>query len=216
MIEFYTADQNMLFAVLFSIVIIFFVIELLGLLFVGLDIAGLVDSIFPDIDLSIDVDVDAGAVSKILGWLKYKEIPLILALFMLMFFFTIIGYMIQWVCLQQLGNLLSWWVPSLISIVPSILLTRVFSGVLGKILSQEDTWTLSDQDLVGKLGIITLGTATVDLPASAKVIDQHDKTHYIRVSPLDKDKEYPQGTHIITVRLDGNIYRVIEDDDFKL
>ena len=81
MIEFYTADQNMLFAVLFSIVIIFFVIELLGLLFVGLDIAGLVDSIFPDIDLSIDADVDAGAVSKILGWLKYKEIPLILALF---------------------------------------------------------------------------------------------------------------------------------------
>jgi len=213
MFEFFIAEQNMLFAVLLTIVGIFFIIEIIGFLFIGLDISGSIDGLFPDIDLSIDTDIDAGAVSKILGWLKYKEIPLILAFFILIGFFSIFSYIIQYVCLQKIGHLLSWWLPSLISIMPSIFLTRVLSGILGKILVQEDIWLVSEKDLIGKSGNITLGTATNTLPAEAKITDQFGKIHYIRVSPMDKDKEYSQGTSIITVSLEGNVYRVIEDED---
>jgi hypothetical protein len=113
----------------------------------------------------------------------------------------------------MLTYLSPWWVPSLVSIVPSIFFTRAITGILGKVLNQEDKWLVSKEDLVGKSGIITLGTATAALPAEAKIIDQHEKPHYIRVSPFDKDKEYPKGTYIITVRLDGNVYKVIKNDD---
>jgi hypothetical protein len=210
MVEFLTADQNMFFAVILTIVGIFFVIELLGILIAGFDIAGIIDGIFPDIDIP-DIEVDAGAVSKILGWLKYKEVPLILTLFILMGSLSIFGYTIQYVCYQSSSHLLSWWIPTLIALIPSLFITKISTNLIGKIITQEDKWVLNKEDLVGRCGVITTGTAKEGLAAEAKIIGPHGKHHYIRVIPQDINLTFPEKTHIITVRMEGDIYRVIKD-----
>lgn len=215
MLEFFIADQNMLFAVILAIVGIFAAIELIGMTFAGLDIAGLIDGIFPDIDidLDIDADVDAGIAARVFGWLKYKEVPLIVALFIMMGSISIIGYTIQYIYWKPFGSYLSWWIPTLISLIPAIFITRYSTMLIGKFLTQTHSTAVSTDDLVGKLGYIIIGTAKKDTPAEAKVFDEYGHDHYIRVIPKDENKEFTKGTNIITVRRCNNIYEAIEDTD---
>ena len=216
MLEFLTAPQNTLFATIIVVVAIFFIIEFLGVVFAGLDLAGLIDGIFPDIDLPDldvpDADVDAGAFARILGWFSYKKVPMVITLFLLAGSLSLIGYIIQYICYKSTGKLFPWWIPTSISVVPSFLFAKISATAIGKILIQEDKWVLKKEELVGKCGIITTGTATAKLPAEAKVQGPRGKHHYIRVRPKDEGVSYPKGTHIITIRLENNVYLCIEDD----
>jgi hypothetical protein len=61
-------------------------------------------------------------------------------------------------------------------------------------------------DLVGRRGTITIGTARRGSPAQARVADVHGQVHYVMVEPYDDDHSIGQGETVRLDRRDGHIF----------
>lgn len=60
--------------------------------------------------------------------------------------------------------------------------------------------------LSGKIAEISIGTATKDNPAEAKVKDRHNKTHYVRLVPGDPEESFQQGDKVVLTDLVDGIF----------
>ena len=75
-------------------------------------------------------------------------------------------------------------------------------------MPQNETYAVSSSDFLGKVAVITLGTARAGMPAEAKLHDAHGNTHYVRVEPLRPDDSFPTGTAVLLKTRENSVYKV--------
>ena len=80
----------------------------------------------------------------------------------------------------------------------SLPLLRFGGGVLQKVMPKDETTAVSEDSLIGRVAIITLGQARQGFPAEARVKDQHGYSHYIRLEPDSSDLSFAQGSEVAT------------------
>jgi hypothetical protein len=85
--------------------------------------------------------------------------------------------------------------------------------VLAKVLPKDETQSVSQSGLVGRMATIVLGTARQGSPAQAKVRDQHGQTHYVMLEPDEDDASFQAGDSVLLISHQGAIYRAIRDNN---
>lgn len=214
------AAQNTPFAV--ALVLMFLIALLEGVTtFLGAGLSGLLDSLLPEMDFDLDLDVDAdidspdfdagSTLTKILGWLRFGQVPALVILVIFLTSFGLVGYILQAFCSELLGRLIPALPASGLAIIGALPFVRIGGGILAKIMPKDETDAVSERTFIGLIAVITLGTARPGKPAQGKLKDRHGQTHYIMIEPDEPQEEFAQGTEVLLVRQQGASFRAIRN-----
>ena len=107
--------------------------------------------------------------------------------------------------------------PALAAAIPTLFLSlpvvRSLAAIAEAILPKDETSAVFTDSFIGHVATITLGDARKDMPAEARLTDQHGTTHYIYVIPERDAAPITQGTPVLLVRKEGTHFVAIEDKD---
>lgn len=190
---------------------------------VGHSLSGLVDDAMPDLSAGphAEFGVDGGAgveggfdgsfLDAALDWLSFGRVP-----FLVLVILFLIGFGGSGIALQAAADgLFGAPLAPLLAAVPALfgggLVMRHLGRVVGRIIPKEETAAISRESFVGRMGVVSGGTARTGLPAQIRITDEHGTTHYLLAEPDDEGDEYGPGTPVIVVSLAGARARVMLD-----
>ncbi len=156
------------------IVALIALLEVISAVF-GLALSSAIDDVLPDVD--IDADADAGMLS----WLGFGHAPFLVVLIVILSVFSIAGILIQAFALGWLGSTLWPALAVLIALGISLPLAGWLSRKLAWLIPSVESSGIHRDELVGRTGRITLGTATGERTAEAEVVGPKGLRHWIRV-----------------------------------
>ena len=174
------------------------VIEGAGLLFAQSPSHGL-ESLLPE------------GLTETLGWLHLGKVPLLVLLILFLTGFSISGYVVQAAAGTLLGSLLPWWLACLPAALTGLCCVRAIGGLLARVLPNNETTAVSEQSLVGRVGVITQGIARTGMAAQAKVRDAHGSLHYVLVEPDIATETFAEGDSVLLVRKAGARFHCIRN-----
>jgi hypothetical protein len=210
--ELLTADQNLPFSVSLAIMFGMALLEGVSTL-LGAGLSHLIDAIIPDLHLDPEPgDLDGhgtSSLSRLLGWLRIGEVPALILLVIFLTAFGLVGLALQSLARASLGSFLPAGLASIPALVISVPAVRLFGGALAAVLPKDETDAVTEASLVGRVAIITLGTARAGYPAEARTTDTHGTTHYLMVEPDTPSDEFPAGTAVLLVSKTGALFKAI-------
>jgi hypothetical protein len=218
--DFLLAEQNIPFTV--SLVVMFGIALLEGVtVLFGTALSGLIDGLLPDM-ADIDTDIDGGdigsqhALSRLLGWMRIGEVPVLILLVVFLTAFGLIGIGLQ----ALTANTLHFLWPSAIAAIPALILSlpvvNLVGGVLARILPRDETDAVSVDTLVGRIATITIGTAVAGRPAEARTHDVHGTTHYLMVEPDGEEEVFKAGDEVLLLSRAGAVFKAIRNSNLHL
>jgi hypothetical protein len=185
MLEIIAAPANLPFSVALLVMLLIGAVEAIGL---GASAA----------HLDLHADADGG---DLLGWLGIGQVPLLMLLVVFLALFGLIG-----LAIQQFAGPITLWIAAPAATAAALPLTGLGARGLARIMPGDETTAVSLDDLVGRRGTITIGTARRGSPAQARVSDVHGQVHYVMVEPYDDDHSIGQGETVRLDRRDGNLF----------
>lgn len=219
MFDFLTASQNMPFTVALAVMLGMALLEGVASL-LGAGISSFIDSLLPDFDINLELDTgDVPTVtplSRLLGWLRFGQVPALILLVIFLTSFGLIGLGIQSFVNNLTGALLPGLMASAGALFLALPVVRTFGGAIARIIPKDETDAVEEKSLLGRVAVITLGSAKKGSSAEAKVKDKHGLTHYVMVEPDQDDAVYTSGTAVLLVKQDGSVFRVIENTNSSL
>nr|WP_320048603.1 YqiJ family protein [uncultured Desulfuromonas sp.] len=214
MMGFISSGPNLPFSISLAILLLIALLEGVGMLF-GLGLSTLLEGLVPDLDLDFDADLPDSsspfALSRLLGWLRFGEVPALMLLVIFLTAFGLIGFSIQLLAQKSFGAFLPAFLASLLSVFVSLPVVRVLGGGLAHILPKDETSAVSDKSFIGRIAVITLGTAQQGSPAEGKLIDKHGQAHYLMVEPDVVDDAFQQGEQVLVVSKKASVFRAIRN-----
>lgn len=203
--------QTFVFGVALMLMLMLFVLEMLSLAVGGINdwIDGLLPDALSDIhhpDVAIDT-VDGGAFIQFLSWLYVGRIPLLMLLVVFLTIFGVLGFALQGMVYHFFG----FYLPSLIAVpvvwFATLPLMRISAKGIHKVLPKDETSAIDSSLLVGRVGMVVIGTATSDKPAQIRVKDTHGQTHY--VMGYADNEAIGQGQSVLLIAQSGMYFKVI-------
>lgn len=206
---FFLQDGNQLFTGALVLMLMIAVLEGVMTL-IGVGISDMLDNLLPDMDVDLDgPDTEAGGVlTKLLGWLRFGEVPALILLVAFLVGFGVTGLLIQMFVDALLGTLLPGWllaIPVLLLTLPQV---RFVGNLLRKFAVGDETEAVGRKSFVGRVAVITIGEAAPGSPAEARFSDEFGTTHYVMVEP-DDGETFSQGEKVLLVEDCGARFRVI-------
>ncbi len=201
MYEFLILDSNLPFSISLSIMLIFTLLELVGL-FIGLNFSSVFDAVFPDFEFEA---VNSSSYS-FLVWLNVGKVPLLILLILFLSVFGTLGLAIQMLVMSLINSALPVFIAVVISMLISLFAVHVIGRAVEPLFSDQSS-AVSKESFVGRIATITLGTAKIGQPAEAKVLDKNGYTHYVLIEPFDDDSDsYVKGDEVVVVKSNGSSY----------
>lgn len=218
MISFLFASQNLPFTIALMIMLIIALMEGTTL-FLGAGVTHVLDSLVPAIDMegldTPDVSNQTG-MTKFLGWLRIGKVPVLITLIIFLTTFGIIGLILQRIVADIFGAPL----PGFLAVVPVFFLTlpvlRVSHGVVARLIPKDETYAVSEETFIGRVAIITNGTATATRGAEARLQDEFGRDHYVMVKPDNENETFPRGTSVLLVSRNGVFFHAIHNPNPNL
>ncbi len=214
MFEFITAGPNQPFAIALVVMILIALMEGVGTL-LGMGVSGIVEGFVPDLDLDVAVDFPEGespfALSRLLGWLRFGQVPALILLIVFLTAFGLVGLGLQMLARSTFGLLAPGWLASIAALGLSLPVVRLVGGGLGKVLPKDETSAVTDQTFIGRVAVITLGTSRQGSPAEGRLEDQYGQAHYLMIEPDLAAEEFSQGELVLLVKKSGSVFRAIRN-----
>ncbi|CCQ74390.1 YqiJ family protein [Magnetospira sp. QH-2] len=212
MIAFLTADANLPFSIAIAVVLILAVLEGVGQL-MGAGLSEALENMLPDLELDVDAPdmASPSILGGVLSWLKIGQVPLLVSLIVFLTAFGLGGMVLQEIALILVGGLIPMVVAALGATLVALPTMAGITGILAKLMPRDETDAVSLDDLVGRIAVVTLGEATHDSPAQARVSDRHRQTHYVMVQPDEEGTVFEQGCEVLLVRRDGGFFQGIHN-----
>lgn len=146
-----------------------------------------------------------------LGWLHVGRVPMLVLLVLFLLGFAISGYAIQIFCHALFGG----YIPALMAVVPATLIgfstVHGMGGLLVRIIPRDETSAVSEQTLIGRVGVIVTGTARRGFAAQVKLKDQFGNAHYLMVEPDVEGEEFEEGSEVLIVKKQGAVFKGIRN-----
>lgn len=202
-------DGNQLFTGALVLMLMIAVLEGV-MLMIGAGISDMLDNLLPDMDIDLDApDTEAGGVlTKVLGWLRFGEVPALILLVAFLVSFGICGLLIQMFADELLGKLLPGWLLAIPVFMLALPQVRFVGNLLRKFAVGDETESVGRSSFVGRVAVITIGEAAAGSPAEARFSDEFGTTHYVMVEP-DDGETFTQGEQVLLVEERGANFRVI-------
>ena len=216
LMAFITADQNSIFTMALVLMGMIALLEGASTI-IGMGISELLESILPNVEFDMATpDAPQSVLSKLLGWINFGKVPLLIIIVCFLSVFGVIGYLLQYFT-QGLTSVL---LPQLIAVPIAFVITmpfvRLFTSMLEKIMPRDESSALKEESFIGAMVTITLGTAKKGSPAEAKLTDVHGQTHYFMVQPEQEDEQFEQGSSVLLLRPSSNGFYAIKNTNTSL
>ncbi len=209
--EFIADAHNALFAGALALMLFIALLEGVSTL-LGAGLSNIIDTLLPDTDIDFSIpDTSSSALSRLLGWLHVGRVPILVIVVVFLTAFGLIGFGIQSLLLGITGILWSSWLVGIAAFFGALPVVRVISGAIRKVIPQDESSAISEENYIGRIATITLGTAKYGYPAEAKLTDQYGQTHYLMVEPERQECEFTQGANVLVVARKANRFVVIEN-----
>lgn len=197
----FTQPQTLPFGIAFALTVGIALLEGIGML-LALSPSNLIDSLLPEID------GDAG-LDRLLGWLHLGRVPALVVVLLFLGGYAVFGYSLQMVCHGLFGSYLPAAAAGLLAVPAGLATVRGLGALIAHIIPRDETSAVSEQTLVGRVGVIVGGLARRGVAAQARVRDGHGRSHYLMVEPDLDDEAFDEGTQVLIVRKAGAFYRCI-------
>lgn len=197
----FTASQNLPFGIGFALIVAIALVEGLGML-VSMSPSNLLDDLLPEIDGDSGLD-------RVLGWLHVGKVPALVLLLLFLSGYTVFGYSLQLVANGLFGGYLPAAAAGLLAVPAGMATVRGLGALIAHIIPRDETSAVSEQTLVGRVGVVVGGVARTGLAAQARVKDGHGRSHYLMVEPDVENEVFEEGTQVLIVRKAGAFYRCI-------
>ncbi len=199
------APHNTVFAAAFAVLICFAVLEGISLL-LGLGLSDFLSDLLglPDgSDAAADSagEPETGMASPLLAWLEIGKVPVLVSLCAFLGAFSIIGMTLQGILSWTGPGPLVTWAAALIAFFAALPVLKLTNRLLARILPQDETSSFSPDLLIGRVGVVTIGTASTERAAEVKVTGPDGRSHYVMT--FASGESVPQGQEIILERRDG-------------
>jgi hypothetical protein len=200
----FLSAECLLFSTALLVMVALSVIEGAAILVSG---AGLSEFLGHAFHIDTDADLDAGIHGYwvLLAWLHVGRVPFLMLLVLFLSAFGISGLLVQAFARGAMGGFLSPWIAALPAFFVTIPVVRVCGFVLLKILPKDESSAISLDALIGRVGVIVIGTARLGMPAQARVRDGHGRSHYVMVEPDDEKTSFETGTEVLLVKRTGGM-----------
>ncbi|MCO4782337.1 MAG: DUF1449 family protein [Candidatus Cloacimonetes bacterium] len=202
MLEFVSASPNLPFTVCILLLLGLSFLELVSMSF-GLGISSFLDQMIPEVDFDIDLDVNAEidhpGLHVFLQWIPVGRVPSLVIIILFLLIFGLIGYGLQLISMKSTGTMSNPWAVSGVCFLISFPLLSITSRALSRIIPGDETSAVSNLSFEGKTAIVTIGEAIWEKSTEAKLQDEHGKTHYLMVSPNQKDSSLKQGDEVVII-----------------
>jgi membrane protein implicated in regulation of membrane protease activity len=130
-------------------------------------------------------------------------VPLLILLIIFLTAFGVSGLLIQALTRSIAG---AYW-PGVVAAVPALVLAlpavRAMGGLFARVVPRDETTAVSEDSLVGRVAVVTVGVAAGNAPAEGRVRDEHGQTHYVMVEPDIAGETFPAGTEVLLVKRAG-------------
>lgn len=194
------ASENIFFAVALALLAMLVIVQATGL---G-HLAG-------DSDFSVDAhdapsDLGGGMVS-ILG---IGRVPLLVWLTCFLASFALLGLSLQQLITHIFGAPFAALPAGGVGLLAALPATSVMTRLLGKVWPHDETTAVDIGDLLGKRGVIAVGTSRRGSPARANVYDRFGQMHNVMVEPHDDGRELSEGSEILLVRREGELFFALD------
>jgi membrane protein implicated in regulation of membrane protease activity len=200
-VSLFTAPETLPFGVGFGLIVGIALFEGLGML-VSMSPSNLIDDWLPDVS-------GDGALDRVLGWLHVGRVPALVLLLLFLTGYVLFGYGLQMVAHGLFGAYLPAWMAGLLAVPSGMATVRGLGSLIAHIVPRDETSAVSEQSLVGRVGVVTAGAARRGLAAQARVRDALGRSHYLMVEPDIDDEVFEEGAQVLIVRKAGAFYRCI-------
>lgn len=197
----FTAPETLPFGVGFGLIVGIALLEGFGML-VSLSPSNLIDDWLPDVS-------GDGALDRVLGWLHIGRVPALVLLLLFLAGYVLFGYSLQMVAHGLIGSYLPAWMAGLLAVPSGMATVRGLGALIAHIVPRDETSAVSEQSLVGRVGVVTAGVARRGLAAQARVRDALGRSHYLMVEPDLDDEVFEEGAQVLIVRKAGAFFRCI-------
>ena len=200
--DLFLAPQNLLFSVAILVMLGLTAVEAVSVM-LGAGVSHALDNLF-HLHVDHDVHVDhAPHGGGLLGWLHVGKVPLLILLIIFLTAFGVTGLLIQAITRSIAGI---YW-PGVVAAVPAFVLAmpvvRGVGGLFARLVPKDETTAVSEDSLVGRVAVITVGVASSNAPAEGRLRDEHGQTHYVMVEPDIAGERFPTGTEVLLVKRAG-------------
>ncbi len=214
----FTAAENLPFAVALGIFFLIGLVQTVSL-FTGISLFGWIDDLLPDFDsvggvdlpgeLTVDADFEAETgpgdggeaswVAEIFAWMNFGKVPFIISFLLFLFLFSCIGYNGQLFLSESGLGLLPAGVAAPMAFAVSLFPLKWGNALLGKILPKDETSAISSGSYIGRIATITIGEATCERSAEAKLKGPLNRTHYVMVRAAEANARFGRGESVLLV-----------------
>ncbi|HEY0634869.1 MAG TPA: YqiJ family protein, partial [Gammaproteobacteria bacterium] len=161
----------------------------------------------------MDVEVpdmeSPGVVSSILGWLYVGKVPFLIVRIALLTSFGIVGLLLQSLVQTLSGYLLPSLLAAPLALVGALPVSRGFTAGIARIMPRDETEAVSADSFIGRVAVITTGTARHGSAAQARLNDQYGQAHYVMVEPEAADGVLPSGSEVLLIKKNGTRFLAI-------
>lgn len=207
--EHLVATYNAPFAIALAVFGMFGALQVIGFL-LGSEWFSFMDDWLPDVDAGGDLGADAG-LGGALSLLYVGRVPFAITLLAWLFAFAALGYNLQLALIVLgLAPMGAGWA-ALLSFTASLPVIAAANRALARVLPSDETRAISEDDLVGLSGEVTLGTVTSERASEAKFRDRHGSTHYVQVVSDEAGESFARGEQVLIVGRSGHLYTVVRD-----
>ena len=216
LVEFIGADQNSIFTIALALMLMIAVLEGITTL-IGMGVSELLETILPDFDIDMPTaDTPQSTLSKLLGWINFGKVPVLIIFVCFLTAFGVVGYSLQYLVLGLTSALVPQLIVVPVAVVIAMPFVRMFTNVLQKIMPRDESSALKEESFVGALATITLGKATKNSPAEAKITDKYGQTHYFMIQPEGEEEVFAQGEQVLLLRPSSNGFYAIKNTNSSL
>ncbi|MCO1333007.1 YqiJ family protein [Microbulbifer sp. OS29] len=199
-------DQNLLFTG--ALVLMFMIALLEGVMtLIGIGISDLLDNLLPDFEVDVPDTGLSGGLTKLLGWLRFGEVPALILLVTFLVSFGATGLIIQMLLESIFGFLLPGGLLALGVIFLALPQVRFVGNILRRFAIGDESEAVGRDSFIGRIAIITIGKAEAGSPAEARFSDEYGTTHYVMVEP-DTSETFNQGEKVLLVEELGAHFHV--------
>ncbi|WP_112663036.1 OB-fold-containig protein [Microvirga flavescens] len=170
------------------------------------------------IDQGLDLDAydghhadhgELGFVGGLLGWVNAGRVPILILIISWLAAFAATGFAVQTLAIRVLAPL-PVLIASLIAFCLAAPATRFTTRLVSFIVPREETYAVSDNDLVGLVAEVTLGPLDQGPAGRVKVQDPHGNWHFLMAKAAEGHAALPIGAQVLLVDRRGPTFFVIQ------
>jgi hypothetical protein len=214
MMQLITASENLPFTVALAVMFGIALLEGITTVF-GAGFSAVLDTLIPEFDVDVDLDGPEvrtpNMVSRLLGWLRVGQVPILMLLVIFLTAFGLLGLGIQSITHGVIGTYAPGWLASIPAVVLATPMVRVCGGLLERFMPKDETEAVSLDSFVGRIALITLGTAEKGSAAQARLKDRFGQSHYVMVEPETDKDVFEQGEQVLLIKKVNSVFLAIRN-----